>query len=71
MNTSFNQLIQKHYINQEEKGFLKKIRHAMKSYPMKPLTAGLKADVKAFFKKHIGRRNIYQPVFTIRKFSGV
>lgn len=55
MSTSLNQLIQNHYINQEEKGFLKKIRLSMKSYPMKPLTAGQKADVKAFFKKHIGR----------------
>lgn len=55
MNTSFNQLIQNYYINREEKGFQKKIRLAMKSYPMKPLTSGQKADVKAFFKKHIGR----------------
>lgn len=55
MSTSLNQLIQNHYINQEEKGFLKKIRLSMKSYPMKSLTAGQKADVKAFFKKHIGR----------------
>ena len=55
MNTSFNQLIQNHYINQEEKGFLRKIRRSMKSYPMKSLTAAQKAEVKAFFKKHIGR----------------
>ena len=49
------QLIQNYFISQEEKGFQKKIRLAMKSYPMKQLTAGQKAEVKAFFKKHIGR----------------
>ena len=55
MSTSIEQMVQRILINREEKGFLKKIRHSMKSYPMKPLTAGQKADAKAFFKKHIGR----------------
>lgn len=54
MNTSIDQMVQKILINREEKYFLKMIRHSMKSYPMKPLTAGQKAEVKAFFKKHIG-----------------
>lgn len=55
MNSSIEQLIQKHFMNQIEKGFKKTINHSMKSCPMKPLTTGQKADVKAFFKKHIGR----------------
>lgn len=55
MNSSIEKLIQKYFISRTEKDFQNKIRQAMKSYPMKPLTAGQKADVKAFFKKHIGR----------------
>ena len=55
MNTSIEQMVQKFLISREEKGFQKKIRHSMKSYPMKPLTAGQKSEAKAFFKKHIGR----------------
>lgn len=55
MNSSIEQLIQKHFINQIENGFRKTIKQSMKSCPMKPLTAGQKMDVKAFFKKHIGR----------------
>ena len=55
MSISFNLLVQDYYIKREEKRFLKLIRHSMKSNPMKPLTASQKAEVKAFFKKHIGR----------------
>lgn len=55
MTISFDQLMQNHYIHQQERRFLKLIRNSMKSYPMKPLTAGQKADVKAFFKKHVGQ----------------
>ncbi len=47
--------IHNYYFSQEEKDFLQMIRKSMKSYPMKPLTAGQKAEAKAFFKKHIGR----------------
>ena len=50
-----NQLIEKYFIRENEKDFQRRIRLAMKSYPMKPLSAGQKADAKAFFKKHIGR----------------
>lgn len=55
MDSSIRHLIQNSFIRREEKGFLKKIRVSMKSYPMKPLSEGQKADVKAFFKKYIGR----------------
>jgi len=55
MSSSITQLIQNYFISREERFLQKKIKHAMKSYPMKPLTAGQKADVKAFYKKHIGR----------------
>lgn len=52
---SVRRMIQNNFIKQEEKEFLDMIRVSMKSYPMKPLTTGQKEDVKAFFKKHIGR----------------
>jgi len=55
MNSSIEKLIHNYYFNNEEKFHLKNIRCSMKSYPMKPLTAGQKAEVKTFFKKHIGR----------------
>lgn len=55
MNSSIKQLIWNHFINQTEKDFEKKIKQSMKLCPMKPLTKGQEADVKAFFKKHFGR----------------
>ena len=55
MSSSVNQLIEKFFIRLNEKDFQNRIRRSMKSYPMKPLSAGQKADAKAFFKKHIGR----------------
>lgn len=55
MNSSIEHFIHNYYFHQAEKYFLNKIRHSMKLYPMKPLSSGQIADVKAFFKKHIGR----------------
>lgn len=55
MNPTFEKILHNYYFNNEEKYFLKKIRESMKSYPMKPLSEGQKAEVKTFFKKHIGR----------------
>ena len=55
MNSSIEQLIKNYFISRDEKIYLKRIRLSMKSYPMKPLTTGQEADVKAFFKKHLGR----------------
>lgn len=55
MSSSVKQLIQKHVIRRIEKGFEKTIKESMQLCPMKPLTKGQEADVKAFFKKNIGR----------------
>ena len=38
-----------------EKFFEKKIKKSMQLCPMKPLTKGQQADIKAYFKKHFGR----------------
>lgn len=38
-----------------EKFFEKKIKQSMQLCPMKPLTKGQQADIKAYFKKHFGR----------------
>lgn len=38
-----------------EKFFEKKIKQSMKLCPMKPLTKGQEADIKAYFKKHFNR----------------
>ena len=55
MSSIINQIILKHSIRQFEKNYENKIKESMKLCPMKPLTKGQEADVKAFFKKHIGR----------------
>lgn len=55
MNSSIEQVIKKYFISRDEKIYLKRIRLLMESSPMKPLSAGQEADVKRFFKKHIGR----------------
>lgn len=49
------QLIQDDAIRRIEKGFEKTIKESMQLCPMKPLTKGQEADVKAFFKKNFGR----------------
>ena len=38
-----------------EKSYEKNIRQAMQLCPMKPLTRGQEADIRAYFKKHFGR----------------
>ena len=38
-----------------EKFFERKIKQSMKLCPMKPLTKGQQADIKAYFKKHFNR----------------
>ena len=55
MNTSIKQQIQKGIIRRIEKGFEKNIKQSMQLCPMKPLTKGQEADIKAYFKKHFGR----------------
>ena len=46
---------QKRKINQIEKKFERSIKKSMQMCPMKPLTKGQEADIKAYFKKHFGR----------------
>ncbi len=55
MSSSIKQLLWKYFIHQTEKEFEKPIKRSMKLCPMKPLTKGQEADVKAYFKKHFGR----------------
>ena len=38
-----------------EKAYERGIKKSMKLCPMKPLTKGQEADIKAYFKKHLGR----------------
>lgn len=53
---NFYQTAQKKYtIHYLEKFFEKKIKKSMQLCPMKPLTKGQEADIKAFFKKHFNR----------------
>ena len=42
-------------IKQIESNYEKTILHSMQLCPMKPLTKGQEADIKAYFKKHFGR----------------
>lgn len=46
---------QKRKIDQIEKKFERSIKKSMQLCPMKPLTKGQEADIKAYFKKHFGR----------------
>ena len=48
-------LKQKYEIRQVEKRFEGSIKKSMQLCPMKPLTKGQEADIKAYFKKHFGR----------------
>lgn len=48
-------IIQNAEIKHIEKGYEESIKKSMQLCPMKPLTKGQEADVKAFFKKHFGR----------------
>lgn len=56
---SVKEIIKKSLQNREirniEKGYEKTIQQSMQLCPMKPLTKGQEADIKAYFKKHFGR----------------
>lgn len=55
MSLIVNYFVKKNSIRQLEKIFENRIKESMKLCPMKPLSKGQEADVKAFFKKFIGR----------------
>ena len=59
MNTAFMDFFQAYQnklrIKQIEKAYERKIKQSMQLCPMKPLTKGQEADIKAYFKKHFGR----------------
>ena len=55
MKSKIKQLIQNVEIKRIEKSYEKTIKQSMQLCPMKPLTKGQEADVKAFFKKNFGR----------------
>ena len=46
---------QQHEIKRIEAKFEREIKKSMQLCPMKPLTKGQEADIKAYFKKHFGR----------------
>ena len=50
-----NELKNKYRIYAIEKDYERRIKQSMKLCPMKPLTKGQEADIKAYFKKHFGR----------------
>lgn len=50
-----NERNQKQRIEQVEKRHERKIKKSMQLCPMKPLTKGQEADIKAYFKKNFGR----------------
>ena len=55
MKTAIKRFLQNNEIRQIEKNYEKTIKRSMQLCPMKPLTKGQEADIKAFFKKHFGR----------------
>lgn len=55
MKASIKQFLQDALIKRIEKSYEKTIKQSMQLCPMKPLTKGQEADVKAYFKKHFGR----------------
>ena len=50
-----NSFLRHREIKQIEKGYEKTIKQSMQLCPMKPLSKGQEADIKAYFKKHFGR----------------
>lgn len=48
-------ILQHKEIRRIEKNYEKTIKRSMQLCPMKPLTSGQEADIKAYFKKHFGR----------------
>ena len=55
MKSTIKQLFKELEIKSIEKSYEKSIKQSMQLCPMKPLSKGQEADVKAFFKKHFGR----------------
>lgn len=59
MSTKINSLLYRYQMSQRvvqiEKRHERKIKESMKLFPLKPLTKGQEADIKAYFKKHFGR----------------
>lgn len=55
MKDKIKRFLQEREINQIEKSFEKTIKQSMQLCPMKPLTKGQEADIKAYFKKYFGR----------------
>lgn len=55
MKNEIKSIIQGLEIKRIEKSYEKTIKQSMQLCPMKPLTKGQEADIKAYFKKHFGR----------------
>lgn len=55
MKEKIKNFLQEREIKQIEKKYEQTIRQSMQLCPMKPLTKGQEADIKAYFKKHFGR----------------
>lgn len=55
MKTAVKNLIRELEIKKVEKDYEKAIKQSMLLCPMKPLSKGQEADIKAFFKKHFGK----------------
>lgn len=55
MNEQLRKLRYQYKIARIEKGYEAEIKKSMQFCPMKPLTKGQEADIKAYFKKHFGR----------------
>ena len=55
MKTAIKEFLQNHEIKRIERNYEKAIQQSMQLCPMKPLSKGQEADIKAYFKKHFGR----------------
>ena len=55
MKSQIKEKIHQFEIKRIEKNYEKTIRQSMQLCPMKPLSKGQEADIKAYFKKHFGR----------------
>lgn len=53
--TSIKHFLQNVEIGRIEKSYEKTIKHSMQLCPMRPLSKGQIADIRAYFKKHFGR----------------
>lgn len=55
MNSIIQKISSDYRSKKMEKKYEDRIKRSMKLCPMKPLTKGQEADIKAFFKKHLGK----------------